>query len=62
VNHIKKPNRKKKKQGSCTMLATGCAGPRKTYFRKLPPVKVVAGIIFKHKNVVDLVLVPDTAV
>ena len=26
---------------------------------KLPPVQVVAGIIFEDENVIDLVLVPD---
>ena len=29
-----------------------------TDFRKLPPVQVVAGIIFEDENVIDLVLVP----
>jgi len=29
-----------------------------TNLRKLPPVQVVAGIIFEDKDVVDLVLVP----
>jgi hypothetical protein len=32
-----------------------------TYFGKLPPVQVVAGIILEDENVVDLGLVPHAA-
>jgi hypothetical protein len=34
---------------------------RCTYFRKLPPVEEVAGIVLEDENIIDLGRVPNTA-
>lgn len=52
---------KKHQQGSWRLSVRTTHTGKRTDLGKLPPIEEVAGIVFEDKDVVDLVLMPDTA-
>lgn len=58
---MNKPRKKRHQQGSYLCKQASRTSVRYTYFRKLPPIEKVAGIVFENENIVDLGLMPNTA-
>jgi hypothetical protein len=62
---MKKPKRKRKKHGSYVELAsraTYAYTSGLTYLKELPPIKEMTGIVLENKNVIDLMIMPDSTV
>lgn len=57
--YIKKPRKNKHQQGSYELSEIVEAGWWYTYFRKLPPIEEMAGIVLENEDIIDLALVPD---